>query len=760
MSLYYEAASILEAPKDAGGSLKSRIYNNNNNDKKFKSTPAHLYALISETTKWSAVLSDVIEKAQILDLERKLTPLLAVLLVHDLLLAKRGIAAPTAHALRAAVEKHRARLGAEFTKIRIKRGFATLEAFRAHISGGLGGSHENNAGEGDDAATSSPKVWKHARWVRVNTLRTTLSQQLETTFSDYRHVDSIREILTAAPTDRLLHVDRHIPNLLALPPGADLSATPAYKQGHIIFQDKASCFPAYLLDPQADEDEDENENENENEDDGDGNGNGDVIDACAAPGNKTSHIAAILSERPSNSRKSGRKSKAGPSKVWACERDKTRATTLQKMIARAGATDMVTVKPGQDFLRLDPHDPTFARVGALLLDPSCSGSGIVGRDDVPVLVLPRRGEGESKDANTSTGGKGMGKGLTGKKNGKKRKRGESNNNNDSTRSNDEKPILRVNLPVLEDEEQEQEQEQEEQPPPAAAAAATPPNELTQGAAAATSPNKLTTRLTALSTFQLRLLLHAMAFPAATRITYSTCSVHVQENEAVVARALRSAVATARGWRVLRRAEQVAGMRAWDVRGESVVVGDADADGAGGGAGSGTGGGAGDSDEEFSTAVADACLRCYKGGPEGTMGFFVAGLVRDEASLDRVRAGEARLNSTKGEEVGEILLRGDVHEQEEGEEEEEEEEKGQEGEDDEDEWAGFSNPEDDDDDDDDSRPASADPNPDRNLNSNSKAKAKHPLSAPSNSHTQKQKHRQNQKEGGPPKRGKKKSRRRE
>jgi 25S rRNA (cytosine2278-C5)-methyltransferase len=67
MSLYHEAASILTGPADSGGSLKSRIYNN----KALKSSPAHLYALASETLKWSNVLREVVEQSQLLSMERK-----------------------------------------------------------------------------------------------------------------------------------------------------------------------------------------------------------------------------------------------------------------------------------------------------------------------------------------------------------------------------------------------------------------------------------------------------------------------------------------------------------------------------------------------------------------------------------------------------------------------------------------------------------------------------------------------------------------
>lgn len=67
MSLYYEAADVLTAPTNAGGSLKSRIFGK----KDLKSQPAQIYALVIETCKWSSVLKEIIENASLLALERK-----------------------------------------------------------------------------------------------------------------------------------------------------------------------------------------------------------------------------------------------------------------------------------------------------------------------------------------------------------------------------------------------------------------------------------------------------------------------------------------------------------------------------------------------------------------------------------------------------------------------------------------------------------------------------------------------------------------
>lgn len=67
MSLYYDAAPLLVSASDGASSLKSRVFSS----KDLKSPPKQVFALVSEASKWSPVLVNVIEKSQLLQLERK-----------------------------------------------------------------------------------------------------------------------------------------------------------------------------------------------------------------------------------------------------------------------------------------------------------------------------------------------------------------------------------------------------------------------------------------------------------------------------------------------------------------------------------------------------------------------------------------------------------------------------------------------------------------------------------------------------------------
>ena len=104
------------------------------------------------------------------------------------------------------------------------------------------------------------------------------------------------------------------------------------------------------------------------------------------------------------------------------------------------------------------------------------------------------------------------------------------------------------------------------------------------------------RVDALAQFQLRALLHAFEFPAAERLSYSTCSVHEAENEAVVRAALPRAAEL--GWRLCRA------MPGWPRRGLEGAVEGAE------------------------------CLIRADQFEDDMEGFFVAVFVRDERSIGK------------------------------------------------------------------------------------------------------------------------------
>jgi putative methyltransferase len=136
--------------------------------------------------------------------------------------------------------------------------------------------------------------------VRVNLLKTTITAVFD-------HFKSsgfifIENYFQGELKKKHFAKDSLLNDLFILPASADLHEDFFYKEGLIIIQDKASCFPAHVLRPPI---------------------GSSVIDACAAPGNKTSHLAAFMNNTGI---------------IYAFDLNKNRLKTLRKLHARAGVT--------------------------------------------------------------------------------------------------------------------------------------------------------------------------------------------------------------------------------------------------------------------------------------------------------------------------------------------------------------------------------------------------------------------------------------
>lgn len=158
--------------------------------------------------------------------------------------------------------------------------------------------------------------------------------------------------------------DEHIPELLLLYPITTATHELSIVQkGQVIVQDKASCMPVHVLMQTLNKLNLISSSANNKK-------KFDFIDACAAPGNKTSFLAARVALD------ANRKNM----KVFAFDRDVKRVEILKNRLKAAGGLENDLVQPiHKDFLTVDPNDEKFKNVRAIMLDPSCSGSGIVGR---------------------------------------------------------------------------------------------------------------------------------------------------------------------------------------------------------------------------------------------------------------------------------------------------------------------------------------------------------------------------------------------
>lgn len=151
--------------------------------------------------------------------------------------------------------------------------------------------------------------------------------------------------------------DEHIDCVLVLgPPGIELHDLEVCKKMEVILQDKASCFPVFVMHHTLEALNMVAQQQPF-----------DFFDACAAPGNKTTYLAAAVQQLG-----------LFKSKIFAFDYTKSRFKTLVDRVKKAGAGQVVQCR-NQDFLNVESNNPEFANVRAAIVDPSCSGSGIVSR---------------------------------------------------------------------------------------------------------------------------------------------------------------------------------------------------------------------------------------------------------------------------------------------------------------------------------------------------------------------------------------------
>ncbi|HXB65913.1 MAG TPA: 16S rRNA (cytosine(967)-C(5))-methyltransferase RsmB [Solirubrobacteraceae bacterium] len=141
----------------------------------------------------------------------------------------------------------------------------------------------------------------------------------------------------AAPTGKPVgvHGDPAIPEALVLEGPWDVHGSPQWREGAVLAQSRAAMLPARALAPRSGER---------------------VLDLCAAPGGKTTHLAALM---------------GGEGEVVAVEHNPRRAVELERTIARmrAGAcTRLVVGDAARPLTDAAPYD-------RVLVDPPCSGLG-------------------------------------------------------------------------------------------------------------------------------------------------------------------------------------------------------------------------------------------------------------------------------------------------------------------------------------------------------------------------------------------------
>ncbi|TKR70688.1 hypothetical protein L596_022677 [Steinernema carpocapsae] len=217
----------------------------------------------------------------------------------------------------------------------------------------------NRRGEGYEQEEKQEEPVQIPRYARVNAIRWTM-EEVEDALSkenwvlkqmeDGESPEGFRKAVVEM-TEELVYFDPHIEFLLVFHPNTQLHNYWMVTDGYLILQDKASCLPAFLANPEP---------------------YTQVFDICSAPGMKTSHLAAILNNQ---------------GKVWAIDKANDRFEVMKTMLDRAGVK--IASPFCGDFLKLDMTDKKFKKVKTAVVDPPCSGSGIVKRMDNLLGVEPK-----------------------------------------------------------------------------------------------------------------------------------------------------------------------------------------------------------------------------------------------------------------------------------------------------------------------------------------------------------------------------------
>ncbi len=155
--------------------------------------------------------------------------------------------------------------------------------------------------------------------IRVNTLKTDREE--------------VKTLLEGAEV-KVTQVD-NLPQALRLSGGVgNVKQLPRFQEGWYSFQDSSAQLVSHLLAPSPGET---------------------IIDACAAPGGKTTHIAELMGDK---------------GKIWACDAVASRLKQIEANIKRSGLHSV-------EIKRVDSrHHPDFIGKGdRVLLDAPCSGLG-------------------------------------------------------------------------------------------------------------------------------------------------------------------------------------------------------------------------------------------------------------------------------------------------------------------------------------------------------------------------------------------------
>ncbi|KAG5500503.1 hypothetical protein JKF63_03597 [Porcisia hertigi] len=543
MDVYRQAAEIISIVREGNGTAKALCLRKEVQKKK------QTYAVVCETLRHYELLKDVLEVAEFFKYYPQANQNFAMCMAYDVVLGK-GVNTHNDSTARA-VTQSASYLREAYWQVHKHHVIPprNIEKFPEAAAVETGSDTGGKGGSSNGASPSN--VLQLPRYARVNTLKISVEELVgrlrrsaearkrardtgdddgdAAVSSQPQRQDGEKRVTRRAssrphrPLPEFTQ-DPVVPDLLVFPPGTDLHAHPAVRSGQLILQDRASCLPAaVLLDVvpvevcEADKTSSSNGGKKKKCSEALVKEVGSkgttavttrkpleyIVDACAAPGNKTTQLAALGAPHV---------------KIMATERDERRAELLLKRVTSLGAAEYVNVV-NMDFFQLSSDDR--AATEGILLDPSCSASGVLTRVDV-ALQHHHRGQKHQES---------KGKAQQAEKATPTLRQGPRGGGHHEDAGSD---VAGEEEDGLFDHDVE------------GATTSVAINPDTQGNEFSMKEE----RVEKLARLQRKFLAHSLlSFENCRTVVYSTCSVHEEENEEVVRQVLDDERVKAHGWRL-------------------------------------------------------------------------------------------------------------------------------------------------------------------------------------------------------------------
>lgn len=307
--LYKAATKVLMEVKN-GGNIKALINQINHPNKR------GVMALVIKTLQHKNLINKIFDRTEVLQRENNLNSDLAAILVTELLWGKKGLQGDS-------------------------KPVQTILKYQEVLVESL------NSEGFEETKNLTQTTWR-PRYVRVNTLKQSVDAVIQYFIKRTWKLLSVPDDYPAYLEHIKLNLkegyfirDYHMQDVILFPYGTVFAKNVFFKNGSFLLQDKSSCMVTYILAPEP---------------------GSTVLDMCAAPGMKTSHLAAYMKNQ---------------GKIYAVDHDKLRFKTLLETIKRCNLKCVTSYRTNV----LNLRNVQYSDIDYIVLDPSCSGTGMLSRLD-------------------------------------------------------------------------------------------------------------------------------------------------------------------------------------------------------------------------------------------------------------------------------------------------------------------------------------------------------------------------------------------